>query len=150
MLHYLNNISSMSKKIVEDTAQTGTEIISGTEPVGDNSTSIWFWIALIELFAIIYLMFFKNKKDTLSAKEKLKKESKKEKVDFDNIINSSFNVKPLYDELKVKCHPDRFPVDTEKNKIALDLFQEIVKNRTNYKKLIELKDIAKDKLKIDF
>lgn len=140
----------MNKKIVEDTIQAGTDIISGAEPVVNHSTSIWFWIALIEFLAIIYLVFHKKKKHTLSAKDKFKEESKEEKIDFDNIMTSSFHAKPLYDELKVKCHPDRFPFDTEENKIALELFQEISKYRTNYKKLLEVKEIATNKLKINF
>ena len=45
-------------------------------------------------------------------------------VDFDNVINSSFAAKELYDKLKVKCHPDRF-TDADLNKEATRLFQEI-------------------------
>lgn len=140
----------MNKKLINDTIQSGSDIISNTESAADNSINIWVWVAIIELLIIIYLLFFKKKERTLSAKEKFKKESKDGEIDFGNIINSSFHVKPLYDELKIKCHPDKFPVDSEKNKIALELFQEIAKNRTNYKKLIELKETAKVKLNINF
>ncbi len=140
----------MNDKLINDTIQSGSDIISNTESVADNSINIWVCIAIIELLIIIYLLFSKKKERTLSAKEKFKKESKDGEIDFGNIINSSFHVKPLYDELKVKCHPDKFPVDSEKNKIALELFQEIAKNRTDYKKLIELKETAKVKLNINF
>lgn len=140
----------MNDKLINDTIQSGSDIISNTESVADNSINIWVWIAIIELLIIIYLLFSKKKERTHSAKEKFKKESKDGEIDFGNIINSSFHVKPLYDELKVKCHPDKFPVDSEKNKIALELFQEIAKNRTDYKKLIELKETAKVKLNINF
>lgn len=140
----------MNEKIVNDTIQKSSQIISDISAANNNSVNIWLWIALIELLIIIYLLFFKRKNKTVSAKEQFKKEAKKGEIDFGNIINSSFHVKPLYDELKVKCHPDRFPADHEKNKIALELFQEISKNKTDYKKLMELKELAKIKLNITF
>ncbi|GAB1405804.1 hypothetical protein MASR1M74_29860 [Lentimicrobium sp.] len=140
----------MSEQIVNDTIQKSSEIISGVNSASTDSVNIWLWIALIELLIIIYLLFFKKNKKELSAKEKFKKESKEGEIDFGNIITSSFHVKPLYDELKVKCHPDRFPTDSEKNKIALSIFQEFSKNKTNYKKLIELKEQAKNELGIKF
>lgn len=80
----------------------------------------------------------------------MKEKSLKEDVDFRNIITSSFHTQPLYNELKVKCHPDRFPNDEIKKKIANALFQEISKNKTNYKKLVELKERAKQELYINF
>jgi len=73
-----------------------------------------------------------------------------QEVDFDNIIISSFNSTALYNELKVKCHPDRFATDEEKTIIAENIFQEISKNKTNMKKLLELKEEAKMKLNVNF
>jgi hypothetical protein len=105
-------------------------------------------IAIFELLVIIYLIFSRKKSE--SARLQFRREAKEGDIDFGNIINSSFHVKPLYEDLKVKCHPDRFPNDVEKNQIALELFQEISKNKTNYKKLIELKELAKQKLNINF
>lgn len=81
---------------------------------------------------------------------KFKKDSLKENIDFDNILKSSFNSIELYNELKVKCHPDRFAPDEAKSMVADSIFQEITKNKTNYKKLIELKEEAKQKLNINF
>ncbi len=66
------------------------------------------------------------------------------------MINSSFNSQQLYDELKKKCHPDRFPNDNDKNSIAINLFQEISENKNNSKRLLELKEIAEQKLQIKF
>lgn len=140
----------MNEKILNDTIQKGSEIISGVNSANNDTVNIWFWIALVELLIIVYLLFFRKNKKELSAKEQFKKESKEGEIDFGNIINSSFHVKPLYDELKVKCHPDRFPNDSDKNKIALTIFQEISKNKTNYKKLIALKEQAKNELDIKF
>ncbi len=89
-------------------------------------------------------------KSKVTAKQQFKSESLKQDIDFNNIINSSFNSIKLYDELKVKCHPDRFPTDREKNIIAENLFQEISKNKTNVKRLLELKEEAIQKLNINF
>lgn len=119
--------------------------ISNVNSFGSGN-NIWLWIAIIEFVIIVFFVFPKRKKDdkaTLFRKEALEKE-----VDFDNIMNSSFNATALYNELKVKCHPDRFVSDSEKNEIANSIFQEIVKNKTNYKKLLELKEEAKIKLNI--
>lgn len=113
-----------------------------------SSHNYWMWIAGFELLVIGYLILFWKKSD--NARVQFKKEAEEGDIDFSNVIKSSFHVKPLYDELKIKCHPDRFPNDIEKNTIALDLFQEIAKNKTNYKKLLELKELAKEKLNINF
>lgn len=74
-------------------------------------------------------------------------------VDFGQTIKTAFDVKKaqaLYDVLKKRCHPDIFSPDAEKVAIADDLFQEITKNKNNYKKLLELKEMAKEKLNINF
>lgn len=54
-----------------------------------------------------------------------------------NVINSMFLCTPLYDKLKVKCHPDRF-VDENQKLIAENLFQELQKNKYNYDRLLEI------------
>ncbi len=79
------------------------------------------WLAIAEFGVLTYLLIrnkIKNKTITISVKQKFKNESLKQDIDFDNIINSSFNSIELYDKLKVKCHPDRFPNDDEKKYIA--------------------------------
>ena len=45
---------------------------------------------------------------------------------MDNVVDSMFNSKPLYDRLKVKCHPDLFLDDTLKDKAQV-LFQRLQK-----------------------
>ena len=110
----------------------------------------WFWIAIIEFIFILFLVLKQFKKPRDTQKQKFKEESLEQEIDFNNIINSSFNSKQLYDELKVKCHPDLFPTDVEKNLIAEKLFQEITENQNNVKRLIELKELAKQKLNINF
>jgi len=114
-------------------------------------SNLWMWIALFEFVVIIVLLYrWKKRSKKINLKHSMKEKSLKEDIDFGNLINSSFHTQPLYDELKKKCHPDRFPNDGIKNKIAEGLFQEISKNKTNYKKLVELKKRAKQELNINF
>lgn len=140
----------MDINTLKESIKTLIENISDTESLVNYSINIWLWIAIIELVLILYLIFHRKESRLSSDKEKLKKESMEDEIDFENIIKSSFHVKPLYDELKIKCHPDRFPDDEVKSQIALNLFQEISKNKTNYKKLLELKELAKNKLNVKF
>ncbi len=115
-----------------------------------QSLNWWMWIAIIEFGVILFFIFIKKVKNPENAKQAFKNDSLKHEIDFNNIINSSFNSISLYNELKVKCHPDRFPNDVEKNKIAGLIYQEISINKTNVKKLIELKEEAREKLQINF
>jgi len=70
-----------------------------------------------------------------SKKEKTKIESSNSEMT--NVVNSMFLCEPIYDKLKVKCHPDRF-VDENQKSIAENLFQELQKHRYNYEKLLEI------------
>jgi len=138
----------MNGKMLADTIKTANEILIKSNSDKISSVNYWMWIAIIELAIIVFIILFRKK--TGNWKTQYIREAKEEDIDFGNIIKSSFHVKQLYDELKVKCHPDRFPNNNEKNQIALELFQEISKNKTNYKKLIELKELAIQKLNINF
>lgn len=112
----------------------------------------WFVIAMVELLLIIVLLFLRvrSKGCVDSKKAEFKKKALDENVDFDNIMNSAFHAKEVYDELKGKCHPDKFATDPEKNAIALDIFQQITENKNNISKLKELKQRAIDELGISF
>ncbi|MDR1347503.1 MAG: hypothetical protein LBJ63_03605 [Prevotellaceae bacterium] len=90
-----------------------------------------------------------KRKHDLSDKEQFRQNVLAGEIDFDNIIKSSFQAKQLYDELKKKCHPDLFPNDAEKNSTANEISQAVSKNRHNYKKLLELKEQAKQQLNIN-
>jgi len=139
----------MNDSLFQDSLKVATEAMTKSSETG-NSTNWWMWLAIAE-FGIIAVLILREKlkpKDT--AKQRFKNESLKQDIDFNNIINSSFHSVQLYDELKVKCHPDRFPTDKELNNIAENLFQEITKNKNNVKRLLELKEEAKQKLNINF
>lgn len=106
----------------------------------------WMWIAIAELIIIAIIIFMKTK-STKTITTTRKSDSP---IDFDNILNSSFNAHKLYGELIKKCHPDRYPADAEKNRIATELSFKIAQNKNNYKKLQELKQEAIQKLNINF
>lgn len=116
----------------------------------NESINWWFWIAIIQFIIIIYLIRTIRIKRGHSLKQKLKKESLGNNIDFDNIINSSFNSNKIYDELKIKCHPDLFHNDSQKKQIAENLFQEITKNKNNVQRLLQLREQAKQELNINF
>lgn len=69
------------------------------------------------------------------------KRRSKDSIDptMDNVVNSMFLCQPLYDELKTKCHPDRY-TDTEQAKQAELLFQALQKHRHNYNEMQVLKE----------
>jgi hypothetical protein len=111
----------------------------------------WTVIAVLELAVIIVLLALHNRKPVVNNKNaELKKKVMAETVDFDNIVNSAFHSVDLYNQLKVKCHPDRFPDDAEMNAKALEIFQQIAKNKNNLKKLEELKQRAINELNVKF
>lgn len=70
-----------------------------------------------------------------SKKSKSKPEA--ENREMTNVVNSMFLCSPIYDKLKVKCHPDRF-IDEKQKVIAQDLFQKLQENKYNYEKLLEI------------
>ena len=117
------------------------KVTSGVTNGSSLTANLWFWIALAELIIIIFLLIPRKKSASKAAKNK-------KDIDFGNIINSAFNSKSLYDKLKIRCHPDRFSGDPEKEKIANELFEEISKHKTDLKKLQMLAQEAKEKLNI--
>lgn len=113
----------------------------------------WFYgilIGIIALGILAYFLFRKKKVLTEEelAKRKLKEQYRQAKTDVNDVLNDIFNSKPLYEALARKCHPDRFPKDAQKRDLATMLMQEITKNRTNTKRLTELKEQAEKELGI--
>jgi hypothetical protein len=115
--------------------------------------SLRFWDAVIEFFLIVYLIYklFSNKKvfELSDSEKKSLKNSKNNKIDMDNLIDSIHNSRNLYKELSKKCHPDRF-INDPKQKIAEQIFQEITENERNFEKLSILKLRAINELNITF
>jgi len=140
----------MNSKIIQDSLKVVEQAIKENKVEPNENINWWLWIAIVQFIIIAFLIIKLSSKRSQSLKQKLKKESLDNSIDFDNIINSSFNSTEVYNELKVKCHPDRFPNDDKENEIAENLFQEITKNKNNIKRLLELKEKAKQELNINF
>jgi len=116
-------------------------------------SSTWFWLSIVEFIFIIFLLIKLKKKKTELAfsdlpKDKMKT-AKSSNIDMDNLMNSINGSRDLYKELSKACHPDKF-VNTEKQKIAEDIFQDISKDKRNFEKLLVLKERAKNELNINF
>ena len=134
-----------------DTEKLG-EVVSAAEKKMDAVTSIdwWMWIAVVEFLLIVFLLFVRKRQKRGEEMAQFKEEAISNEIDFDNVLDSSFNAALLYDELKKKCHPDRFPNDVRKNRVATELSLEIAKNKNNVKRLRELKREAVEKLGVKF
>ncbi|TYC14759.1 molecular chaperone DnaJ [Bizionia gelidisalsuginis] len=139
----------MNNSLFQDSLKVAEKVITKTSENNDTS-NLWMWIAIGEFTMIIGFIIAIRLKRKPNAKKQFKDKSLAQEVDFNNIINSSFHSIELYDILKVKCHPDRFPTDPKLNEIADKLFQEITRSKTNVKRLQELKIEAQHKLNINF
>jgi uncharacterized protein YozE (UPF0346 family) len=140
----MNNI--LLQKKIDTIANTA---INNNEPL----LSIWLWIALIEFMIIVFLIVKLKKKQHVLKFENLSKEkmksAKESEIDMTNLMNSINKSKELYKELSRYCHPDRY-INTDKQKTAEEIFQEISKHKRDFKKLSELKEKATDVLNINF
>lgn len=120
------------------------------EAVGSGSGfSFWMIIGLCLLcFVLGYFLGKRMGSRSASTDEVIarKKEVKKEKVDFDNVIGSAFDARDFAKKLKIKCHPDRFPGDEEKRQVAEALHQEVEENSRNLKVLQELEKRIQEEL----
>ena len=105
------------------------------ESIQQADTSIWFYIAIIEAVAIMFLIIFYWTRIYIKSDKKIQSINIDDDIDMGNILNSAFNAKPLYDLLMKKYHPDRFAPNEEKMKIASEVSKEIGRNRNNYKEL---------------
>lgn len=139
----------MTNTLIQDSLKVAEKVVTKTAENNDSS-NFWMWVAIGEFAIIIGFVLVNRFKRKPNAKRQFKDESLAQEVDFNNIINSSFHSNELYDILKVKCHPDRFPTDPKLNDIAEKLFKEITKSKTNIKRLQELKMEAQQKLNINF
>ena len=134
-------------EVLTDTLQG----VAGAVTTGNfQESDVWFYIAMVEFVIIFFLLLFAFRRGTTRVEKQKLRESIKSDGDFQNIINSSFHATEIYNELKVKCHPDRFIGDVEKNATANRIFQEVTKNKMNYKRLQELMKEAEESLGINF
>ncbi|MFI3287049.1 MAG: hypothetical protein R3Y61_01080 [Rikenellaceae bacterium] len=100
--------------------------------------NIWLWISIVEIVVIFILVVYMKNRSSKTVGRDSKTQVLSSDVDFGNIVRSSFYAAELYKKLIVLCHPDRF-LDPILNREANLISQEIMQNRTNLKRLEELK-----------
>lgn len=115
--------------------------------------SIWFWISTIELLIIgflLYKLLTKINKSKLSDLEiQGIKNSKKNEINMDDLMDNIHNSKTLYKELSRKCHPERF-INDNRQEVAQEIFKEITKYEKNSEQLKRLKNRAITELNLTF
>ena len=135
---------------MNNTIDTTNVCLEQTEKMILESVSIsWFVILVLILIIIIAILFFLliyRKNEHYSVKSRILNEGD---IDFNNIMDSSFKAKELYDKLKKVCHPDKYPKDELLNTKATEIFSLLVKNRYDYSELLKLKEVAKKELNIN-
>lgn len=103
----------------------------------------WILVALAELAIIIILS---GRLRAVSRRTSQKKAILSKEIDLDNVIDSSFKSKELYEQLVRQYHPDRYVGDDAKMAMAQEIAAQIGQNRYDSKKLRELAEVAKRKL----
>ena len=148
-------LKNMEMKSTDTLRIVSDSLSNVSQQAGNSDFYSYIWIIVTSVVAVAILLFViilvhrRMKTKPVDNLEMLKQQAKAQgNVSFDNIINSAFNSKQLYDKLKVRCHPDRFPLDPQKNAIANDIFQRIKKNEYNVEELEKLKEEAIERLGI--
>lgn len=93
------------------------------------------------------MWFFRKRKDPKH--DALIEKIKEEQIDMQNIFSNISNrakIEDLYKELCKLCHPDRFEKELEKQRLAKELFDRVQSSKTDYNRLLELKDIINEQL----
>ena len=119
-----------------------------------NVLDKWMIVSFVELLVIFILVFFlfrkkKKKPNDFYVGEGIE-DFKDVNIDFGNMFNSMFNARKLHSTLKRKIHPDLFPNDEEKIKIANELTARLNESQNDIAKMKEIQAIAVEKLGIEF
>lgn len=122
--------------------------------VSYNVIDKWMIVSFVELLVIFILLFFlfrkkKKKPNDFYVGEGVE-DFKDVNIDFGNMFNSMFNAGKLHSTLKRKIHPDLFPNDEEKIKIANELTARLNQSQNDIAKMREIQAIAVEKLGIKF
>jgi hypothetical protein len=108
----------------------------------------WQILVIIE-FLIILFLFWKRKINESESIESIEfKKYKRTNLDMKDLMKDLNLSKSLYKELSRKYHPDKF-IGSPFMERAQEIFQTIQQNKTNYKKLLEIKESAELELKIN-
>lgn len=111
-----------------------------------------FTSIILNIYLVIKARLLKKKTQKIDSGQQFEatiiKEGKDAKVSMDNVLNSIYKSKSLYDSLIRKVHPNRFAPDEALMKIADEIAAEITQHKNNYDKLLELQALAVEKLGI--
>ncbi len=110
-------------------------------------TNFWIYTSFI-LFAIVIIQILLS----LIPSKRKPNELKGNGTDMNDLMTGLWKVekaKKLYRIIRV-VHPDSFPNDEDKKKIATQLSTEITANKLNYDKLLELRKRAENELNLSF
>jgi preprotein translocase subunit SecF len=117
-----------------------------------TENAVWFWIAMLEFVIIVLFLLLKKRRykpEFVGISKVDMRSGNAQSADMQNLVASINQSGQLYKELSRSCHPDRF-VNTHLQADADRLFQEISRHRRNYRRLLELKQEAKEKLGLTF
>ena len=79
----------MNDTIIKDTLKVASETITKSIASENNEhINWWLWIAIIEFVFIAFLVIKQKIKPKHKIKQKFKKESLEQEIDFNNIINT--------------------------------------------------------------
>lgn len=129
-----------SLQILNDTLCANLNNVAPTS----THAHLW-WYVIVLLMCLLFIGIIVIRKKTRNYRNTRAKVMAEGDINWNNTMNSMFQARAIYDELKVKYHPDRF-LDPVQNEIATDLFQQITKNQHNYSKLVELKKLCLQQL----
>lgn len=129
----------------------GVQTMKGAEAVSGVCHDVWVYVALAEFVLLLLLgvhLYLLRRRRPARGKRDRAAALREGDIDFANVINSSFKAKALYDELKKKCHPDRFAQDEALNAKATEIFGLLVKHRYDYAALCRLRERAETELNV--
>lgn len=136
------SIYTLEKELVENSTDS---IVADSINVVSNSYNFSWGIIFFILIVIIGLYIFQlyQKKTTIYQIDKKIIEDNNENNNESwgsvfNSINEQPEAKKKYDELIRKCHPDRFPSNNKKIRIATKLSAELSEHKLDLTKLKEL------------
>ena len=136
------SIDTLEKGLVENSTNS---IVADSINVVSNSYNFSWGIIFFILIVIIGLYIFQlyQKKTTIYQIDKKIIEDNNENNNESwgsvfNSINEQPEAKKKYDELIRKCHPDRFPSNNKKIRIATKLSAELSEHKLDLTKLKEL------------
>ena len=142
----LNNIYLLiSIEFQDSLAFNLVETLRNDVSVEKNSNSFYEHFSLIVVFLLGIIIGYVLSKMLSSKKsndfKKKKQDILSKDVDFNNLITSAFESKELFNKLKKKCHPDIFIGNDILVEKANVIFQDLSKNKNNFKELkaIEIK-----------